>query len=202
MSVKTIGKYQIIGSLGSGSSAKVKLAIDKETQKKYAIKVLKRSYLLSEEKIYDKIRREIALMSLLDHPYILKLYDVFECTCHLYIVLEYAEGGELYDQLVDFEFDEFMSMKIFRQIIYSIEYMNVLGICHRDLKPENILLDEFENIKIADFGFALWMKKGIAETSCGSPHYIAPEVIKAQPYSGLQADLWSAGVILYTMIEV
>jgi BR serine/threonine kinase len=91
-------------------------------------------------------------------------------------------------------------MHFFRQIVYGIEYLHAHAICHRDLKPENILLDEFDNVRIADFGFARWMKSNVAETSCGSPHYAAPEVIRGHPYDGRAADVWSCGVILYALL--
>ncbi|KAH0785713.1 CAMK family protein kinase [Histomonas meleagridis] len=199
---KQIGNYLVIGSLGSGTSCKVKLAENKETHERFAIKILKKGTLLSKPNLYSKIQREIALMSLLNHPNILKLFEVFESTRHLHIVLEYAENGELFDLVVQHQhLSEPDSMHIFRQIIYALEYLHIHGICHRDLKPENILLDQYDNVKLADFGFARWMKTGVANTSCGSPHYTAPEVIKSQPYSGVQADVWSSGIILYAMLS-
>ena len=142
-------------------------------------------------------------MRLVDHPHILKLVDFLESPRHLYIVLDYASKGELFDYLVEHRtLPEDVAMRFFRQIIYGVEYLHSLGICHRDLKPENILLDEDLNIKIADFGFARFVKTNIAETSCGSPHYAAPEVIRGQPYDGRAADIWSCGVILYALLAV
>jgi serine/threonine protein kinase len=93
-------------------------------------------------------------------------------------------------------------MNFFRQIIYGVEYLHVHAICHRDLKPENILLNETNDLKIGDFGFARWMKANIAATSCGSPHYAAPEVIRGTPYDGRAADIWSCGVILFALLAV
>ena len=95
-----------------------------------------------------------------------------------------------------------MALDFFRQLIYGLEYLHTHGICHRDLKPENILLDEYDHIKIADFGFARWMPSNIAETSCGSPHYAAPEVIRGIPYDGRKSDIWSCGVILFALCAV
>ena len=98
--------------------------------------------------------------------------------------------------------DEITAIRFFRQIIYGIDYLHSHSICHRDLKLENILLDEQDNVKIGDFGFARWMKTNIAETSCGSLHYAAPEVVKGTKYDGRIADVWSCGVILYSLIAV
>ena len=107
---------------------------------------------------------------------------------------EYASRGELFEYLVQHQhLSDVEAMRFFRQIIYGLEYLHSLGICHRDLKPENILLDENLNIKIADFGFARFAKSNIADTSCGSPHYAAPEVIKGTRYDGRCADVWSSG---------
>ncbi|OHT08703.1 CAMK family protein kinase [Tritrichomonas foetus] len=203
VSQKVIGQYNVLGTLGSGNSAKVKLGENRITHEKVAIKILKKANLQSRPMLYAKLQREIALMSLFEHPHILRLYEVFESERHLHIVMEYAENRELFDLLVQcHRLQEEEGLDLFRQIIYALEYLHSLGICHRDLKPENILLDANNNIKIADFGFARWMKSDVASTSCGSPHYAAPEVIRAQPYSGRQADIWSAGVILYAMLSV
>lgn len=200
---QAIGQYLIVGNLGSGTSAKVKLAENRITHEKVAIKILKKANLEKRPNVYAKLQREIALMSLFEHPHILKLYEVFESEQHLHIVLEYAENRELLDLLVQQHvLHEAEGIELFRQIIYALEYLHIHGICHRDLKPENILLDEHNNIKLADFGFARWMKTDVANTSCGSPHYAAPEVIRAQPYSGRAADIWSAGVILFAMLAV
>ena len=198
-----IGQYIIIGKLGAGTSAKVNLAENRITHEKFAIKILKKANLHARPNVYAKIQREIALMSLFEHPHIIKLYEVFESEQHLHIVLEYAENRELLDLLVQQHvLHEAEGIELFRQIIYALEYLHIHGICHRDLKPENILLDNHNNIKLADFGFARWMKTDVANTSCGSPHYAAPEVIRARPYSGKAADVWSAGVILFAMLAV
>ncbi|KAH0794635.1 CAMK family protein kinase [Histomonas meleagridis] len=117
--------------------------------------------------------------------------------------MEYAQNGELFNFLVrKKKLSVELAMDFFRQIVLAIEYLHWHGICHRDLKPENILLDSNNQIKVADFGFARWVKHNITETSCGSPHYAAPEVIKGTPYDGRKADIWSLGVILYALLAV
>ncbi|OHT04233.1 CAMK family protein kinase [Tritrichomonas foetus] len=199
----TVGDYVLLSTLGSGSTGKVKLAEHKTTGRKVAIKIIKKSTVEEQPDLAIKIRREISLMRLFDHPHLLQLVDVMESQAHLYIILEYASHGELFDFLVEsgsLSVDD--AVKFFRQIIFGLEFLHNHAICHRDLKPENILLDEFDNIKIADFGLARWMKSNIAETSCGSPHYASPEVIKGEPYDGRKSDIWSAGVVFYTLLCV
>ena len=201
MSGARIGKYEVLKSLGEGTSAKVKLCVNTETGEKVAIKIIKKSLFDTKADFKRKIMREIALMRFLEHPHIIRLHEVFESTNHLYMILEYAQNGELYDYLVARRFlKPDTAMKFFRQIIYGIDFLHSNSICHRDLKPENILLDENNNLKIADFGFARWMKTNTAITSCGSPHYAAPEVVKGAPYDGRAADVWSSGVILYALL--
>ena len=196
-----IGPYLVVRSLGMGTTGKVKLAVNQETKQEVAIKVIFKEAFKERPNLQLKIQREIALMRLVDHPHLLKLGDVLESQRHLYIVLEYASKGELFDFLTERRFlKEDLAFRFFRQIIYGLEYLHSLGICHRDLKPENILLDEQFNVKIADFGFARFVKSNVAETSCGSPHYAAPEVIKGDPYDGKAADVWSCGVILYALL--
>ena len=167
------------------------------------MKIIKKHQFDSSPEILLKIRREISLMRVLNHPHLLKLIDVYESKNRLFIILEYAAHGELFDYLSQQGYlAPEVAMKFFRQIIYGLDYLHSNSICHRDLKLENILLDEHDNLKIADFGFARWMKSNIAETSCGSPHYAAPEVIKGLPYDGRASDIWSCGVILYCLLTV
>ena len=198
-----VGDYILGQLLGEGTTGKVKLAIHKETGEQVAIKIIKKSMFDVKPDLQRKIRREIALMRLLDHPHIMKLKGVFESQRHLYIILEFEKHGELFDYLVARrKLPPTVALDFFRQLIYGLEYLHTHGICHRDLKPENILLDEYDHIKIADFGFARWMPSNIAETSCGSPHYAAPEVIRGIPYDGRKSDIWSCGVILFALCAV
>ena len=119
-----------------------------------------------------------------------------------YLVLEYIEGGELFDHISsNGRLPESEAVRIFRQMIAGLSYCHRFAICHRDLKPENILMDRNRNIKIVDFGMAaLQPANKWLNTSCGSPHYASPEVIRAQNYRGDRADVWSCGVILYAML--
>jgi BR serine/threonine kinase len=199
---QTIGNYILGQTLGSGQTGKVKLAERVDDKEKVAIKIIKKSFFDSSAEVQRKIKREIALMRFLDHPHLIKLEEVCESTRHLYIVLEYASGGELFDFLVSRRsLSTERALRFFRQIVYGLDYLHSHGFCHRDLKPENILLNAANEIKIGDFGFARWMRANLAETSCGSPHYAAPEVIRGVRYDGRCADVWSSGVILYALLS-
>jgi serine/threonine-protein kinase HSL1, negative regulator of Swe1 kinase len=146
------------------------------------------------------IEREIVVMKLIDHPNIMRLYDVWETSTELYLILEYVQGGELFDYLCQKgKLPVPEALDYFQQIIGAIDYCHRFNIAHRDLKPENILLDKEFNVKIADFGMAAW-QNGMLRTSCGSPHYAAPEIVQGHAYNGSAADIWSCGVILYALL--
>jgi len=197
-----VGEYTLGQTLGSGSSGKVKLA-EGPNGEIVAIKVIKLSQFEDKPDVLKRIRREIALMALLDHPNLLKLIEVLESSRCLYIVLEYASNGELLDFMLNRQSISIIeSMCFFRQLIFGLEHLHSLGICHRDLKPENILIDSSKQVKIGDFGFARWMRSNIVETSCGSPHYVAPEIIRGERYDGRIVDVWSCGVILFALVSV
>uniref|UniRef100_A0AAR2K8A0 Protein kinase domain-containing protein n=1 Tax=Pygocentrus nattereri TaxID=42514 RepID=A0AAR2K8A0_PYGNA len=148
------------------------------------------------------VEREIAILKLIEHPHVLKLHDVYENKKYLYLVLEHVSGGELFDYLVKKgRLTPKEARKFFRQIISALDFCQSHSICHRDLKPENLLLDEKNNIRIADFGMAsLQVGDSLLETSCGSPHYACPEVIRGEKYDGRKADVWSCGVILFALL--
>ncbi|KAH3745208.1 CAMK/CAMKL/BRSK protein kinase [Pelomyxa schiedti] len=148
------------------------------------------------------VEREIATLKILNHPNVLKLYDVFETSRYLFLVSEYVEGGELYEYLKRHGFlDPREALIFFQKLIHAVDYCHSHYICHRDLKPENILLDSDLNLKLADFGFAAAMANGsLLSTSCGSPHYASPEVIMGVRYDGRAADVWSCGVILFALV--
>jgi BR serine/threonine kinase len=196
------GDYVILKTIGAGTTGKVKLARNSATGQLVAIKVIKKAHFAERPNLRGKIDREIALLRILDHPHILKLIDVLDSPYHLHLVLEFAQRGELFEYLVRTQtLREDTALEIFRQLIYGLEYLHSHSICHRDLKPENILLDANGQVRIADFGFARWMRESVAETSCGSPHYAAPEVLRGVKYDGCAADIWSAGVILYALLS-
>ncbi|CAH6722961.1 serine/threonine-protein kinase Gin4p [[Candida] jaroonii] len=204
-----IGPWKLGRTLGRGATGRVLLATHKVNGQKAAVKVVSKSD-LDEDEIQKPtqgglpygIEREIIIMKLLTHPNVLRLYDVWETSKNLYLVLEYVEGGELFDLLVERgPLQESEAIKYFRQIILGTAYCHALGICHRDLKPENLLLDSNLNVKLADFGMAALESNGkLLETSCGSPHYAAPEIVSGLKYHGFASDVWSCGVILFALL--
>ncbi|KAG5201185.1 hypothetical protein R6Z07F_013737 [Ovis aries] len=195
-----VGPYRLEKTLGKGQTGLVKLGVHCITGQKVAIKIVNREKL--SESVLMKVEREIAILKLIEHPHVLKLHDVYENKKYLYLVLEHVSGGELFDYLVKKgRLTPKEARKFFRQIVSALDFCHSYSICHRDLKPENLLLDEKNNIRIADFGMAsLQVGDSLLETSCGSPHYACPEVIKGEKYDGRRADMWSCGVILFALL--
>ncbi|XP_046861097.1 serine/threonine-protein kinase BRSK2-like isoform X2 [Xenia sp. Carnegie-2017] len=198
---RTIGPYILNQTLGKGQTGVVRLGVHCTTKEKVAVKIIDRTKL--NPQILEKVEREIAIMKLIEHPHVLRLYDVYENNTHLFLILEYVGGGELFDYLVKrgrLTINE--AKRFFSQIISAVDFCHKHCVCHRDLKPENLLLDEKNNIKVADFGMASLQvdDNSMLETSCGSPHYACPEVVKGIKYDGRKADIWSCGVILYALV--
>jgi serine/threonine protein kinase len=196
-----VGDYTLIKQIGKGSFSKVFKAIDNRTQKKVAIKQIDCTNMKTIVK--DRIYQEIELYKRLDHPYIIKMYDVIydKERENIYIILEYCEGGTLHDYLKRGKLSEGNVLYLFIQLREGLKYLYENKIVHRDLKPQNILLmDCGKTVKIADFGFAKVIQDNVMiETLCGSPLYMAPEIIKRDKYT-IKADLWSLGLILYKMV--
>ncbi|TPX39364.1 hypothetical protein SeLEV6574_g07267, partial [Synchytrium endobioticum] len=203
-----IGPYLLGKTLGVGSTGRVKLGTHIETTQRVAIKIISRESLPQTQSLEKKsatnmkIEREITIMRLIQHPHVLQLFDVYESDKELFLILEHVEGGELFDYLVKKgRLMESEALKFFQQIVFALDFCHRHLICHRDLKPENVLLDKDLNIKIADFGMASLQVNGkMLETSCGSPHYASPEVIKGVKYDGQASDIWSCGVMLYALL--
>ncbi|XP_069421908.1 serine/threonine-protein kinase BRSK2 isoform X2 [Ovis canadensis] len=195
-----VGPYRLEKTLGKGQTGLVRLGVHRVTCQKVAVKIVNREKL--SESVLMKVEREIAILKLIEHPHVLKLHDVYENKKYLYLVLEHVSGGELFDYLVKKgRLTPKEARKFFRQIISALDFCHSHSICHRDLKPENLLLDEKNNIRIADFGMAsLQVGDSLLETSCGSPHYACPEVIRGEKYDGRKADVWSCGVILFALL--
>jgi BR serine/threonine kinase len=199
--LETVGPYRLQKIIGSGTTGTVRLATHSQTGAAVALKIISKSSFEQKPDLQVRVRREIALMQIVNHPNILRLLDVYESPNHLHMVLEYAEHGELFDFLVARRsLSERVALDFFRQITLGLEYLHSHGICHRDLKPENILLDRTNRVKIADFGFARWVRRDVTDPPCGSPHYAAPEVFSEMPYDGRRADIWSLGVILFALL--
>ncbi|TKA69862.1 hypothetical protein B0A55_08926, partial [Friedmanniomyces simplex] len=221
-----IGHWQLGKTIGKGGCSRVRVVRHRFRDQYGAVKIITRSTAEStraqslanliestkgnasfsasgQKPIPFGLEREIAVMKLLEHQNIVRLYDVWENRNELYLIMEYVDGGELFhyvDERKGLPEDE--AVYIFRQIVSALLYCHRLLICHRDLKPENILLNQRDlTVKLIDFGMAALQPKGRQlSTPCGSPHYAAPEVVSSKPYDGTQADVWSCGVILYVML--
>ncbi|XP_028551200.1 CBL-interacting protein kinase 1-like isoform X3 [Dendrobium catenatum] len=214
------GKYELGRMLGEGSFGKVKFARRVDTGEAFAVKILDRKRIL-DLKIDEQLKREIATLKLLKHPNVVRLHEestnllmiptkntpqeVFASKERIYMVLEYVNGGELYDKIASKgRLSEQFGRNIFQQLIDGISYCHDKGVYHRDLKPENVLVDAMGKIKISDFGLSalsqqLW-NDGLLHTTCGSPNYVAPEVLSNRGYDGAISDIWSCGVILYVIL--
>uniref|UniRef100_A0A673CFW7 non-specific serine/threonine protein kinase n=1 Tax=Sphaeramia orbicularis TaxID=375764 RepID=A0A673CFW7_9TELE len=193
-----VGNYRLLKTIGKGNFAKVKLARHILTGRE-----VRHSNTLTQEFIKTELFREVRIMKILNHPNIVKLFEVIETERTLYLVMEYASGGEVFDYLVAHgRMKEKEARAKFRQIVSAVQYCHQKHIVHRDLKAENLLLDADMNIKIADFGFSNEFTLGNKlDTFCGSPPYAAPELFQGKKYDGPEVDVWSLGVILYTLVS-
>uniref|UniRef100_A0A8D1D1Q2 MAP/microtubule affinity-regulating kinase 3 n=1 Tax=Sus scrofa TaxID=9823 RepID=A0A8D1D1Q2_PIG len=196
-----IGNYRLLKTIGKGNFAKVKLARHILTGREVAIKIIDKTQLNPTS--LQKLFREVRIMKILNHPNIVKLFEVIETDKTLYLIMEYASGGEVFDYLVAHgRMKEKEARAKFRQIVSAVQYCHQKRIVHRDLKAENLLLDADMNIKIADFGFSNeFALGGKLDTFCGSPPYAAPELFQGKKYDGPEVDVWSLGVILYTLVS-
>ncbi|XP_053164777.1 serine/threonine-protein kinase MARK1 isoform X7 [Hemicordylus capensis] len=196
-----IGNYRLLKTIGKGNFAKVKLARHVLTGREVAVKIIDKTQLNPTS--LQKLFREVRIMKILNHPNIVKLFEVIETEKTLYLIMEYASGGEVFDYLVAHgRMKEKEARAKFRQIVSAVQYCHQKCIVHRDLKAENLLLDGDMNIKIADFGFSNEFTIGNKlDTFCGSPPYAAPELFQGKKYDGPEVDVWSLGVILYTLVS-
>ncbi|XP_063692245.1 MAP/microtubule affinity-regulating kinase 3-like isoform X29 [Bolinopsis microptera] len=196
-----VGKYKLLKTIGKGNFAKVKLARHLPTGREVAVKVIDKTQM--NQTSIQKLNREMKIMKRLNHPNIVRLYEVIETEKTLYLVMEYASGGEVFDYLVAHgRMKEKEARQKFRQIVSAVQYCHQKGIIHRDLKAENLLLDAEMNMKLADFGFSNEFTAGTKlDTFCGSPPYAAPELFQGKKYDGPEVDVWSLGVILYTLVS-
>ncbi|XP_073177069.1 serine/threonine-protein kinase SIK3 isoform X5 [Lepidochelys kempii] len=170
------------------------------TDDEVAIKIIDKTQL--DEENLKKIFREVQIMKMLCHPHIIRLYQVMETERMIYLVTEYASGGEIFDHLVAHgRMAEKEARRKFKQIVAAVHFCHCCNIVHRDLKAENLLLDANLNIKIADFGFSNIFTPGqLLKTWCGSPPYAAPELFEGKEYDGPKVDIWSLGVVLYVLV--
>ncbi|KHJ84117.1 kinase domain protein [Oesophagostomum dentatum] len=199
--------HLIATNISSCEIQELSILVQKKIRKYYitiphvAVKLIKKSAIENKADLV-RIRREIRIMSALNHPNIIQIYEVFENREKIILVMEYASGGELYDYVSRFgSLPESEARRIFRQITSAVLYCHKHQVAHRDLKLENILLDQDNNAKIADFGLSNYFgNKTLLTTFCGSPLYASPEIINGTPYKGPEVDCWSLGILLYTLV--
>ncbi|CAE7423159.1 KIN10 [Symbiodinium sp. CCMP2456] len=198
---KSIGHYILGKTIGEGTFGKVKLGTHILTSERVAVKILEKERIVEVADV-ERVAREVHILKLIRHPHIVQLYEIIETRRQLYLIMEYASGGELFDYIVARgRVPEPEACRFFHQIIAGLEKVHAMNIVHRDLKPENLLLDEHNNIKIVDFGLSNVFRQGqLLKTACGSPCYAAPEMIAGHSYVPHLCDLWSCGVILFAMV--
>ncbi|XP_060661099.1 calcium/calmodulin-dependent protein kinase type 1 isoform X2 [Drosophila nasuta] len=194
-------KYNLHGLLGTGAFSEVRLAESKETPgDHFAVKIIDKKALKGKE---ESLENEIRVLRRLTHPNIVQLLETYEDKAKVYLVMELVTGGELFDRIVEKgSYTEKDASHLIRQILEAVDYMHEQGVVHRDLKPENLLYyspQDDSKIMISDFGLSKMEDSGIMATACGTPGYVAPEVLAQKPY-GKAVDVWSIGVISYILL--
>jgi serine/threonine protein kinase len=198
---KEVKDYLITAELGHGSFSTVCKAFHRPSRRNYAIKILPISNLLEPQNT-ERLQREVNSMAHLRHENLVSLHDFFWDETNFYLVLDLCSGGALFDYIINHDkLSEPLSALIFRQVAEGIRYCHSMGVAHRDLKPENVLIDRFPHVKVSDFGLCGFVHPdAMMTTFCGSPLYCAPECLAKQKYSGPASDVWSLGVLLYSMV--
>jgi SNF-related kinase len=197
------GSYELAETIGQGHFAIVKSARHIFTNEKVAIKVIDKSKLdpVSREHLFQEVR----CMKLVQHPNVVRLYEVIDTTSKLYLVLELGDGGDMYDYIMKHSngLSENKSRNYFRQIVRAVKYCHDLHVVHRDLKPENVVFfEKTGQVKLTDFGFSNIFEPGAKlTTSCGSLAYSAPEILLGDSYDAPAVDVWSLGVVLYMLVS-
>merc|ERR1712137_291269 len=203
-------KYFLKETLGSGAFAEVRRGVHRETHEQFAVKIIsKKKHCKNDPQAQERLMKEVEILRSIDHPGVVGIVDVHDTEDTLYLVLELVTGGELFDLINQkslFEEDE--ARPLVKQMLDTLSYLHDKGIAHRDLKFENILLKDknYDTVKISDFGLSRIIREGsFMQTICGTPEYLAPEVLgngsgKSKTGYSIAVDMWSMGVILYTMV--
>lgn len=197
------GKYEMGRLLGKGTFAKVYHGRDLNSSESVAIKVISKDQ-VKKEGLMEQIKREISVMRLVRHPNVVEIKEVMATKQKIFFVMEYVKGGELFAKVARGRLKEDAARRYFQQLVSAVDFCHSRGVSHRDLKPENLLLDEDGNLKVSDFGLSALPEHhrndGLLHTQCGTPAYVAPEVLRKKGYDGAKADIWSCGVILYVLL--
>uniref|UniRef100_A0A803NGB2 non-specific serine/threonine protein kinase n=1 Tax=Cannabis sativa TaxID=3483 RepID=A0A803NGB2_CANSA len=198
-----LGRFEIGKLLGHGTFAKVYLAKNIKSGESVAIKVIDKEKILKGGLIAH-IKREISILRRVRHPNIVQLFEVMATKAKIYFVMEYVRGGELFNKVAKGRLKEELARNYFQQLISAVSFCHARGVFHRDLKPENLLLDENGNLKVSDFGLSAVSDQirqdGLFHTFCGTPAYVAPEVLARKGYDAAKVDIWSCGVILFVLM--
>ncbi|KAJ4745673.1 CBL-interacting serine/threonine-protein kinase 5 [Rhynchospora pubera] len=199
-----LGRYEIGRLLGMGTFSKVHYGRDLRTGESVAIKIINKDQVKRVTGMMEQIQREISIMRLVRHPNVVELKEVMATKTRIFFVMEYVRGGELFAKVSNGRLPEDLARHYFKQLISAIDFCHSRGVSHRDLKPENLLLDENGNLKVSDFGLSALPEQlrhdGLLHTQCGTPAYVAPEVLRNKGYDGARTDLWSCGVILFVLL--
>ncbi|KAF7030799.1 hypothetical protein CFC21_042259 [Triticum aestivum] len=202
-----MGLYKLGRLLGRGNFAKVYKAHNVSTGEVVAIKVFDKEAVRRSGTV-EQVKREVDVMRRVHHPNVVRLHEVMATRSRIYFVMEYASGGELFARLdQSTRFPEPVARRYFQQLVTAVEFCHSRGVYHRDLKPENLLLDAHGNLKVSDFGLSALADgasrhrgNALLHTTCGTPAYLAPEVVLKRGYDGAKADIWSCGVILFVLL--
>ncbi|KAJ0246001.1 CBL-interacting serine/threonine-protein kinase 10 [Hirschfeldia incana] len=196
-------KYEVGRLLGQGTFAKVYYGRNIHTNQSVAIKMIDKEKVMKVG-LTEQIKREISVMRIAKHPNVVELYEVMATKARIYFVMEYCKGGELFNKVAKGKLRDDVAWKYFHQLINAVDFCHSRGVYHRDIKPENLLLDDEENLKVSDFGLSALAdckrQDGLLHTTCGTPAYVAPEVISRKGYDGTKADVWSCGVVLFVLL--
>ncbi|RWW29397.1 hypothetical protein GW17_00006085 [Ensete ventricosum] len=199
-----LGKYEMGRVLGKGTFSKVHHGRELSSGESVAIKVIDKEKIRREAGLMEQIQREIAVMRLVRHANVVELREVMATKSRIFFVMEFVRGGELFARIARGRLPEDQARRYFHQLISAVDFCHSRGVSHRDLKPENLLLDEHGDLKVSDFGLSALPEQlrhdGLLHTQCGTPAYVAPEVLRCRGYDGAKADLWSCGVILFVLL--
>ncbi|XP_054802843.1 CBL-interacting serine/threonine-protein kinase 12 [Prosopis cineraria] len=198
-----LGRFEVGKLLGHGTFAKVYHARNVQTGEGVAIKVIDKEKILKSG-LVAHIKREISILRRVRHPNIVQLFEVMATKTKIYFVMEYVRGGELFNKVAKGRLKEESARKYFQQLISAVGFCHARGVFHRDLKPENLLLDENGDLKVSDFGLSAVsdqiLPDGLFHTFCGTPAYVAPEVLARKGYDGAKVDVWACGVVLFVLM--
>lgn len=201
--ISNLNNYKLDKVLGQGSYAIVKLAVDKNSNEKVAIKTYEKYKLIDPRKMKN-VRREIAILQSINHPHIIGLHSTIENAKQIHLIMEYCGKTSLHAYLKaknGRRLDDAEAKRVFYQICQGISYCHAKNIVHRDLKLENLLVDDSNNIKIIDFGFSICVENDkLLNIFCGTPSYMAPEIVSKRNYKGYLTDIWALGILLYTLL--